>query len=81
MADAGINAEFKAVVRAYLVARADGRPASSESIVALAKGVRVHGGDPVRLLFGLDGFASNLGETDAIRSLRQEIAAEWISEG
>ncbi|KAA8885446.1 hypothetical protein F3087_27805 [Nocardia colli] len=70
------DAEFESMVRGYLVARADGYPHSPSAIVALARELRFNGGDPVRLLLGLDVFADQLGEYEAILDLRAQIGAE-----
>ncbi|MFC9440212.1 hypothetical protein [Nocardia sp. NPDC057030] len=70
------DAEFESMVRGYLVARADGFPYSPSAIVAFAKGMRRTGGDPIRLLFGLDIFADQLGEYEAILDLRTRVDAE-----
>lgn len=70
------DAEFESMVRGYLVARADGYPHSPSAIVALAKEMRFNGGDPIRLLLGLDIFADQLGEHEAILDLRTRIDAE-----
>ncbi|MEV6560184.1 hypothetical protein AB0M22_31005 [Nocardia sp. NPDC051756] len=70
------DAEFESIVRGYLVARADGYPHSPSAIVALAKGMRFNGGDLIRLLHGLDVFADQLGEYEAILDLRTQIGAE-----
>ncbi|MFE9581278.1 hypothetical protein ACFYO1_33230 [Nocardia sp. NPDC006044] len=70
------DAEFESMVRGYLVARADGFPQSPSAIVALAKGIARNGGDPIRLLSGLDVFADQLGEYAAIVDLRAQIEAQ-----
>lgn len=69
------DAEFESMVRGYLVARADGYPHSPSAIVVLAKELRFNGGDPVRLLLGLDVFADQLGEYESILELRAQIDA------
>lgn len=68
--------EFESMVRGYLVARADGFPHSPSAIVAFAKGMRRNGGDPLRLLSGLEVFADQLGEYEAILDLRAQIDAD-----
>ncbi|MFB8277587.1 hypothetical protein [Nocardia colli] len=73
------DAEFESMVRGYLVARADGYPHSPSAIVVLARELRFNGGDPVRLLLGLDVFADQLGEYEAILDLRAQIDAEEIA--
>ncbi|WP_280443384.1 hypothetical protein [Nocardia brasiliensis] len=71
------NDEFMAIVRAYLNHVARDSSASPEDVVAGARGVILRGGDPIRLTFQLDEFASSLGQIDAIQDLRRRIGAVW----
>ncbi|WP_069165027.1 hypothetical protein [Nocardia altamirensis] len=69
--------EFMAMVRAYLNHAARNGSASPDDVVAGAKGVILRGGDPIRLTFQLDEYASSLGQIDTIKDLRRRIGAVW----
>lgn len=69
--------EFEATVKGYLMAVSDGRPASLDSVVAGARGMIYRGGDPLRVTFRIDEYASRLGLIEEMRKLRRLIGEEW----
>lgn len=71
------ESEFIANVRYYLKLRSEGRPCSDEAVVLGSRGVRWRGGDPIQLTRQLDGYADEIGQSDAIRALRGRIGQDW----
>lgn len=74
------QSEYEAVVKGYLGALADGYRISPDSVLHAARGLRYSGDDPIRVTFGLDEYASRLGQLDAMKNLRSLIHKEWMDD-
>lgn len=78
-----IEDEFLANVRYWLRIRSEGTYPRNDDYTEFfhqARGVRLNGGDPARMLLQLEGYAQELGEIETIQDLRRKIVAEWIAE-